>query len=247
VGGSLDRHAIGDAKKTVMSEQDKSSAAVAEVAKQALIIADKAGPFLRKAFGSLVEDGVGIVADRLKYYRLAQFYSLIEKTDAILVARDVKITRVVPPAFALPLMESATIEDDESLHDLWANLLATAMDPEMPQIKRSFIGIVREFEPQDAQILKLIWNRAYERVRNESSIYDDPFLQLHLDAVQLSNEVDLTVREVQTSLLNLDRLGCIRLLMTQSLAHFAADMRKEVRAVVELTVIGDSLIVACGQ
>ncbi len=139
----------------------ESARAVQEVAKttgRALEIAKKAGPFLKRVFGPLVENAVGIASDRLGYYRLTQFYLLLDKTKKLLADRGIGAPRPVPPKLAVPLLEAATIEDDEDLHDLWARLLANAMDPNAPEIRRSFIGILKEFEPNDAKLLAYVYH-----------------------------------------------------------------------------------------
>ena len=68
----------------------------------------------------------------------------------------VEQTRPVLPVIGIPILESATIEEDESLHTAWAKLLANAMNPSKPEIKRSFCGILSGLEPFDVTLLELI-------------------------------------------------------------------------------------------
>ena len=145
-----------DEEARANQERAKAVQQVARTTEKALELAKKAGPFLQCTFGPLLENAVGVVTDRLKFYRLTQFYELKDKTEKRLAELGVNNPRLVPPRLGLPLLEAATLEDREELHDLWARLLATAMDPTVPQIKRSFVGIVEELEPNDVKTLSIL-------------------------------------------------------------------------------------------
>ena len=221
---------------------DEEAKAVQEVAKatsKALEITEKVGPFLERVFGPLVENAVGVVSDRLRYYRLIRLYDLVHKTERVLAERNIKATRPVPPKLAVPLFGAATVEDDEALHDLWANLLATAMDPNAPQIKRSFIGILDQLEPSDARLLEFFYKTT---LGEEAPAFG------HLNAgglnfyrTEMSARLDMDAEECEISLHNLDRLGCIALAMP-------GDRRPNERQFhITLTALGKALVEACMQ
>ena len=113
-----------------------------------------AGGFFSRIFGGLVEDGVGLVADRLKFYRMERALLLAEKTEQILLERGIDRTREVAPNVAIPLLENATLEEDDQLHDLWAKLLSNAMDPDTPRVDRTFVSILSDLTHSDAALLK---------------------------------------------------------------------------------------------
>ncbi len=108
------------------------SKAIQDVARTAQQIMRQTGPFVGRVFGPVVENAVGILSDRLAYYRLERFFGLVNKTKDLLERHGVTAPRSVPVPVALPLIEAATIEEDERLHDRWAALLATAMNPARP-------------------------------------------------------------------------------------------------------------------
>ena len=62
-------------------------------------------------FGDLVQDSVGLISDRLRFYRIEKFLSLKEKTEKNLKEKNIKITIPVPPKLGIPLIEAATVED----------------------------------------------------------------------------------------------------------------------------------------
>lgn len=56
----------------------------------------------------------------------------------------------------IPWVENASLEDDESLQELWANLLANALNPDFKEeIRTAFLGIIKELSILDARILNL--------------------------------------------------------------------------------------------
>ncbi len=191
----------------------ESAKAVREIAKVTGQIAEKAGPFVGRVFGPLVENGVGLVSDRIGYYRLAQFFKLVDKTKKLLDDGCVETTRHVPPSLAIPLFEAATAEEDETLHDLWAHLLANAMDPNRPQARRAFVGILRQFDPLDARLLKFLTEQGWDLFK----VQRHPQAQTLQEGVgpqgftvaRLSESLGVEQRDIATSLLNLFRLGCV--------------------------------------
>ncbi len=79
------------------------------------------------------------------------------KTEEILKQRGVEQPEDPPPSVIVPLLTNAQEEDRDELVDLWARLLAAAMDPSRKRhYRREFVDIVRKMEPLDAAILPLL-------------------------------------------------------------------------------------------
>lgn len=132
---------------TILSDEE------AKVAGKALDLVAKTGPFLERVFGPLVEDTVGVVADKVKFYRLSKYVALTDRTQQLLSSRP--HLRAAPPKFALDLIEAATIEESDELSELWARLLANAMTADPPIAMRiAFVSILREMTPLDARLLQ---------------------------------------------------------------------------------------------
>src|ERR1700744_3710920 len=76
------------------------------------------------------------------------------RTEAILNSRDAKMNADPSPSITIPLLSAAQDEGREALIDLWAHLLATALNPASNEnYRREFVGIARELEPIDAACL----------------------------------------------------------------------------------------------
>ncbi len=202
-----------DEGEKAIQESAKAVQEVAKTTKKALELTEKAGPFLERTFGPLVENAAGLLSDRLAYFRLAQFFKLVDKTKKLLDDRHVEDTRYVPTSFAIPLIEAATAEEDETLHDIWAHLLANAIDPNRPQAKRAFVGIVRQFDPLDARLLKFLtehgWDLFKVQRHPQAQTLQEGVGPQGFTVARLSESLGVEQRDIATSLLNLFRLGCV--------------------------------------
>jgi hypothetical protein len=126
----------------------------AKLGQKALEVVHDTGAFLHRVFGQLVEDAVGVVADRVRFYRLEQYLRLTDRVQALL--KDRPHLRPVPPKIALDLIEAATIEQSDELSELWAWLLANAMDASQPSVHVAFVPILREMMPREAHLLQAL-------------------------------------------------------------------------------------------
>lgn len=56
----------------------------------------------------------------------------------------------------VPLLENGSLEDDESIIDMWAHLLANASTSN--DVRTSYIAILKELEPAEAKIMQYIYH-----------------------------------------------------------------------------------------
>lgn len=56
----------------------------------------------------------------------------------------------------LPMLQTAADEAREELQDLWAALLANAMQKKGASVRRVYFDLVRRFEPADAVLLSVV-------------------------------------------------------------------------------------------
>lgn len=114
----------------------------------------KFGEFADQIFGKGLSNAFGMIGDKLAYLRFERAISLAEKTKKRLAERGVDQLRYVPVNIGLPLLEKASMEEDENIHDMWSNLLANAADPNYDgEIRKNYVSILSELEPIDAVIL----------------------------------------------------------------------------------------------
>jgi hypothetical protein len=153
--------------------------------------------YAARVLGTVPEDAVGLVTgDPLRLVRTAiaaQYDKLLTK---LLAERGVKNPQPVSPALAIPLLRAAYDENRCELQDLWARLLAAAMDPSRAaSVRQSFIAAVAQLDPLDARVL--VWMPSYSGP----------------DIVNLADkackELSAGHDEIQISFVNLAKVGCI--------------------------------------
>lgn len=114
-----------------MSEEAKAVAAVAGATGKAIDAATDLGGFAGKVLGTLPQDAVGLLGDWVSHLRTRNAHRLQLKTDEILSSRNAVI-EPLSLVVARPLLEAAQDESREELVELWARLLANAMDLSRP-------------------------------------------------------------------------------------------------------------------
>jgi len=187
----------------------ESAKAVQEVAKttgQAIDLCEKFGGFIAKFIDGPLKQGIGIFQDKLTYMRWERQVRFIKRSEDLLNEVGISSpTRPVPMKIAIPLIQAASLEEDDDLQDRWAKLLVNAGNANSGVVvKRSYISILEDLSPMDAKILEKICS---------VGLLDEVILTYKLpdEAVisQTNNFYAEPSRDVELSLSNLMRLGCI--------------------------------------
>lgn len=167
----------------------------AKAIQEALKALQGVGGFLREMLGTVPEDLVGYFGgDWLKIRRAENAARMIERAKARLEARNAKPERP-SISVALPLLIAAADEDRDELQDIWARLLAAAMDPARSKAFRgAFIEVVKEMDPLDATVLQYM------------ATTTRPGLPSNL-AEQITNRFNVLYDEATVSLQHLHQLG----------------------------------------
>lgn len=154
----------------------ESAKAIQEVAKTGGKLVDASGSvggWLDRIFGQGIEDAVALHwSDRIRARRIERaiydwdkLTELMRKVDARLNAKGTSGLRLLPPKIALPLIEHATVENDDDLHSLWANLLATGLDAAAGQIEHKYISVLADLTRDDAIVFKTICEQWLDPVK----------------------------------------------------------------------------------
>jgi len=149
-----------------ISESAKATQEVAKATSKGLEVAQGLGGWLDRIFGEGIEHSVkSIWTNKVRERSIAsaihsweRLELLLHKTEERLHKNGVKQFRLVPPKFALPLLQNATMEDEDDLHSLWSALLATAMDANAKEVHRKFVTILSDLTSADAAVLRKIWS-----------------------------------------------------------------------------------------
>jgi hypothetical protein len=108
----------------------------------------------------------------------------------------------VPLRVLVPLLEGASLEDDDDLSTKWAALLANAATPEYNvNLIPSFSNILSQLSPRDAKVLDLLSKEKWYHQSKPENIYLFAFRPTIQQAANSSDE------EFNSSIDNLMRLG----------------------------------------
>jgi hypothetical protein len=162
------------------------------------------GSFLGRALGSTPEDLVGYFGgDRLRVRRVENIVRMMCEAQARLATMGIKETKPATLSIALPILQGAADEDREELVDLWARLLASAMDATKNNVRYSFISAVREMDPPDAKIMHYLYSETVTRIRRGGGGDSKMDTSVNLISRELGDRSD----DVEVSIEHLEGLG----------------------------------------
>jgi hypothetical protein len=183
----------------------KAAEESAKTAGKGLEIVHDTGGYLRGVFADLPADLVGVAGGAWLHEIHARLRdALRRRTEQILRERDVQDVIELSPNMALALIGGAQEEDREELMELWARLLANAMDPSLNTVRHSFIDAVKKMDPPDAVVLRHIHERNITAVRRGHS-RDDAHQTTGIGNISIaigrrSDEVEVSIRHLQALL-----------------------------------------------
>lgn len=192
-----------------MSDESKVIEEIAKTTGKAIDAGRELAGFLSKYVGGSVREAMGIAEDKLKYMRWERQIRLIERASSFLAERGLQNpTRTVRLQIAIPLIQGASLEEDDWLQDRWAVLLVNAADAAFhTEVRRAFISILEELTPLDASLLEKIYSTS-QIPSMEAEIWTTHLPTL-ISEQQPDKEIVRPPSDVEVSLGNLARLGLI--------------------------------------
>jgi hypothetical protein len=167
------------------------SGAIEESAKTA----GKALDLIKDASGPIAQAYGLIIGDRVEAARHRRLDEITRKTRKILRDRNLSEAAEVAEQIAIPLLEAAQGEPREEMQDLWARLLANAMDPSRKDnVRPEFIRALKNLQPVDALVLKSFTEFGKQDL---------------MDANTVANSLNLRESSVQVSMSTLASQGCL--------------------------------------
>lgn len=224
-----------------IKETAKATQEVAKTTSKAIDAGREMGGFISRYISGSLEQSFGILEDKLKHIRWERRLRFIKRTEEFMREQGfARPNKLISLKNAVPLLEYATIEDDDSLQDMWARLLVNGTNGFTGvNIERSFIEILAQISPLEAQILETIYSIPYKKTQHSSIVTEN----LPTSA-SIADEARLMARsykeppvEVKLALANLARLGCLKLHPTVG--------GGEIFSTIFPTLIGNEFVKAC--
>jgi len=225
-------------------ETAKATQEVAKTTCKGIEATEKFGSFIAKYISGSLEQGMGIFEDKLKYMRWERQIRLINKAEEVMKSRGlVKPSKPIPLKLAIPLFESASLEDDSYIQDLWVNLLVnSSSDHTKFSLERSYINVLEQLTTLEAKILVTIYSHEFEVNKGyeiQTSLLPDQIIfreQKNLDFSSKTSEEYQDPKDpndtIKLALSNLSRLQCLKL---------APSLGQEIYAVIHPTLFGAKL------
>ncbi|UCV22415.1 Abi-alpha family protein [Ferribacterium limneticum] len=199
-----------------VTEVARATQELAKTAQQAIGATEQLGTFVARFIAGSLEQAAGIVEDKLRYMRWERQCRLMMKAREYLGNKGLDTpTRPLPMKLAIPLLQAATLEDDDGLQDIWAKLLVNfATENSGISPKRAFIDILESISPLEAKLIALIYELPYEQMQHRGVGTQQLPLQANLlpedKGEELRERLKIEpIEEVKFALANLDRLGVL--------------------------------------
>lgn len=198
-----------------MSLSDEESKAIQEVAKTAVVYKDSVisfGQFVGRIVGHPLVQAGGIVGDALGMVRIEMALRFKERVDRIMKERGLEgPQRNIPLSVAYPLLEAATLEEDDELSEMFAQLLVNSVDNSYSSyVPKSFVETIKNMSPLEAKILKAMFDAPPEVVNENGMMYTRLLPDGYLEMPKYDDEDREEVPEtIGLALAALRRAGCI--------------------------------------
>jgi len=134
-----------------------------------------------------VGTGLGYVGTVL---RMKLGLSMMQKASKMLSEAGIDPKPVAPKLF-LPILEHASLEDDDYLQERWAALLANGVSPEDCVVSPSFPDILNQMSPREARLLDAIVDYVLAQSAAAGNIAGKPLAtEIDLAACGKSRRID---------------------------------------------------------
>jgi Abortive infection alpha len=218
-----------------MSEEAKAVQEVAKATGKVVDAASKTGTFIAKHIDAPIAIVMGMLGDHLQVTRYERQVRLMTRVEEINRQNGLAgPTRAIPLKLAVPLIQNATLEEDDFLQDRWAALLVNAANANFDiEIRRAYLGMLAELTALDVEILEAIYTLPDET----KSVVTSELPKTARIVVGKEENLLAPSDEVMLSLGNLVRLGCL----LTGVSWGGAEIYTTVRP----TVLGRSFAKAC--
>jgi hypothetical protein len=175
----------------------KAAAEASKFGTKALDTTNKILSFIAKVFNEPAKETSGMLGDSMKFYRWKRQIRIVDKVNKILENRGITKTIPIPPKFAVPILQNASLEDEDSLQDIWIRLISNSMDPEFGgELRFAFIEMIKSLSTLDAKILDLF----YKTLKKDPQIDWEQITNYSLTKEQICKAMSLDFKAFTTYL-----------------------------------------------
>lgn len=199
--------------------------------------AEMAKEFLGKIVNPGLEEGAGIIGDTVKFWRFKNQVNILLKAKDFLEKKGVNPTAVLPRTLA-PLLEAASLETDETLQDMWANLLASYAKGDL--LVQSYPSLLKELTSVEARILNHL-----HIVRKRENLTGVDALTHGLGKEDICQKHGISAEQYDIVADNLMRLNLVQAVGASGALVGDHPIAIKTNGIIHITALGASLVEAC--
>jgi Abortive infection alpha len=198
----------------------------------------------KRMLGPAADEVAEMWRDRVRLYRYGRQLDCLKKAEQM--AKDAGFTpKAVPIKLLFPLLEGASLEENEDLHTMWAALLANAASPtKAEQVRPGFVAILKQMAPDEAALLKLIagftaeFNSYLKNTHASSKETLDRMIRAYNEEKMSGLRASFKKRHEQAAEADLRLETCTQLLSNVGLIRFLDEITL-------LSALGEALLEVC--
>jgi len=158
--------------------------------------------FLATIGGPAATEFGGALGDWVKYWRFKNMVKITLKTKEFLERQGIEARKVLP-ATMVPLLEAASLTEDDMLQEKWAALLASAANPAVSEVSPAYVAILRDLSPVEVLVL----DRGFERASRRKTVAGDKAIEYGVLENEIVHWYGLGREDISIMATNLARLG----------------------------------------
>jgi Abortive infection alpha len=117
--------------------------------------------FVEKIAGSALEETGLLISDKIKMVRFKNQLKMLQKAQEIVKENGFNIKQISLKTL-VPLLEYSSLEDDETLQEKWANLLANFANANEKYESTIYPFILSQLSKEDVHTIDLMYKGRYE-------------------------------------------------------------------------------------
>jgi len=190
---------LSSARRYVVTERRGIMPEIDPIAEGTKGLVHRCADFMGSTVGELLRDEVRLL-------RWKNAHRVLDRAERYLKERGVQGKKTLPLGLAIRFMDDASLEEDPILQDLWARLLANAVNPNKEfDISKTHMALLSEMNGIDARVLEHFGRQGWLQFKNVA----EATRKRPLDCAELSRQLSLPESEIGLALGNLWRLGCL--------------------------------------
>lgn len=197
---------------------------------------DEIAAFFDGVIPKFVKDGGGILSDTVRYWRFKNSVRIVNNAKELILNSGLK-KQEVPLKVLLPILENATLEEENDMQNKWSNLLANAITA-TKNISPNYAEILKELSPLEVALL----DKIYDEIKDKR--YEDR-KNMQFSKNKICEIFSLSSEQADLIIENLYRLNLFQAPAGHGIAVGEYKFALRTTEIFEFTTLGFKFVEAC--